>query len=283
MASFKRTPKINVGEFPYADIMPLSRKRAIENAVTQKKWVKIVAVGVAAAILLSGASFGFKFVNQMTYNSAVSDQKAIETQISKNSATDDALSIFDSRTNSVDKATAAQIKWAELYKKLQEAAPEGASISTAQIIPGGTNSKEAAVAVIVDLSANHPISYYDAYQAYEKFPGLVKGQIAISNLNGSSSTTNTSTPVSGSDDNSDGGSYSYSIGLLLDGSYLKYESDRTQTSSKKSTVSDEDKRKAFAEANDGTFSAEDLRNLRDDVNGVNTNQTSGTDLSEGSN
>lgn len=280
MASFKRTPKINVGEFPYADIMPLSRKRAIENAVTQKKWVKIVAVGVAAAILLSGASFGFKFVNQMTYNSAVSDQKDIETQISKNSATDDALSIFDSRTNSVDKATAAQIKWAELYKKLQEATPEGASLGTAQIVPGGTNSKEAAVAVILDITSNQPISYSDAYDSFSDFPGLVKGQIAISNLSGDSGTSNAGTSEANAPS---AGAYSYSIGLLLDGSYLKYESDTTQTNSKKSTVSDEDKRKAFAEANDGTFSAEDLRNLRDDVNGVNANQTSGTDLSEGSN
>jgi hypothetical protein len=213
MASFRKTPKINVGEFPYADIMPASRKRAIESQVTKKKWIKIVGGGVIVAIVLSAGAFGFKVFTQLSYDSAVANKQTVEDQINANAEADNALTIFDSRSSSIEAASASQLRWSELLTKLEEVKPAGSSFKTVQIMPGGSASDEAAVAIVVDLQSTEPLGYSESYDSFSRMPGLVDGQIAIGNL---------TSGITGDSAENTATAYSYSIGLLIDGSYLKY-------------------------------------------------------------
>lgn len=215
MAPKKRVPKINVGEFPYIDIMPLSRREAIERGVAKTKWIKIVTGGAVVALILSLGAVGFNFSEQINYDNALSAQKAVETKIAAHSDVDNALTLKDLLTKNVDKASKSSIQWGELHKRISENLPEGSTLTSLDALTGGTIEKKPAVAVLTNISSDEPIAYSKVLDAFSKIPGLVDGSLQIGNMFAQKSTD----PTTGNPTTV----YVYPVAFSVDSSILVYD------------------------------------------------------------
>jgi len=182
MAPKKRTPKINVGEYPYADIMPISRKDAIDRAIAKAKWTKIVSYGVIVAIVISAGSFGFKFFEQLNYDGAVRDQSAIETEIATHADVDGALTIRDTITGNILRASAATINWQDLMNRVSSNLPDNSKLTSFEVKTGGVDKEKPAIAVLVNISSEQPIAYSAVLDSFSNINGLVDGSLQIGDL-----------------------------------------------------------------------------------------------------
>lgn len=181
MAS-KRIPKINVGEFPYVDIMPVSRRDAIERGIAKAKWVKIVTAGTIVAVVLSAGSFGFKFINQLSHDSAVNAQASVEEEIATFADVDNALTIRDYITNNILRSSEASVKWQDIMQRVRSNLPANSELTSFEVVTGGTNDKDASVAVLVSIASAEPIAYSTVLDSFGKINGLIDGSLQIGNL-----------------------------------------------------------------------------------------------------
>lgn len=181
MAS-KQTPKINVGEFPYIDIMPLSRREVIEKKVAKQKWIKFVTIGAIVAVILSAGAGGFRFLEQFNHDKAASDQAAVEKNIDTFSEVDDALTIRDSVTDKILNASASSVEWEEIISRITSNLPSDSVLTSLEVQTGGITESEPAIAVLVSISSSQPIAYSKVLESFGNIDGLVDGSLKIGNL-----------------------------------------------------------------------------------------------------
>ena len=178
----KRIPKINVGEFPYVNIMPQSRLAAIESGVAKAKWIKIIGVGVAFAAVVCLGSVGFGIVAQINQDSAISAQADVEKTIKSNAIVDSALTIRDSLTKDILRSSASTIKWQDLESRVRTNLPGDSELVSFQAVTGGTEKGKTAVAVLVSIASTQPIEYSKVLKSFSNISGLVDGSLQIGNL-----------------------------------------------------------------------------------------------------
>ena len=258
----RKKPDLQVGGFPTADLTPPKRKQAIENAELQTKLVKLLGGVTVLALLISGAAVGFKLYNSAQYNAAQAESTSINTKIEAQSVIDNMVTVYDSRKGAIASASAASINWEKAYTSIQQVtASAGATITSLQMQSGGTANDSASTAALINIQSQSPIYYADVYSAYSKLKGLAPGQLSISSL--------------GSTKDKDQRTYTYSIAVLLDSSFLKTQgaaaSNPTEAAS--SPTTDTPKASPFTELNDGDVTVKDLQGLRQDVADQNTQQT----------
>lgn len=205
----RKTPKINVAEFPYVDIMPQSRRDAIDRDVAAAQWKRILAWTAIIAVVVSLGSVGFRFYTQLLNDSANSKLSAVETKIDSYASVDEALTIENGINANITTATANSIGWIDLLSRIQSGIPSGASPGNLNVITGGT--KAVSVAVSVDISSTKPITYAEVKGSLENIKGILPESILIGDMD--SSTTDS------------GRVYTYSVAFSVDDSLLLHAAD----------------------------------------------------------
>lgn len=180
--AIKKNTKINVGEFPYVDIMPTSRRNSIERGLARKKWIKIVSTGAVFAVLLSAGAVGFRFYEQMNQDSALSSQAAVESSIKTHAAVDTVLTLRDTLTRNVLRSSASTINWQDLMARIQNNLPSSSSIVSFETQTGGTLKDKPAIAVLVSIASTQPIAYSTVLESFGHINGLVDGSLEIGDL-----------------------------------------------------------------------------------------------------
>lgn len=178
----KKVVKINVGQFPYVDIMPQSRIDSIERGIAKSKWTRFVVAGTVFALVLSAGSVGFKFLEQINYDQAVSEKDAVEALIKTNGEVDAALTIRDSLTSNLLSSSASTINWQDLIQRVSQNLPSNSSLVSFQVQTGGIEEGKPAIALLVNIASTEPIAYSTVLESFGQINGLVDGSLAIGNL-----------------------------------------------------------------------------------------------------
>lgn len=186
----KKNPKINVGEYAYADLMPISRKTAIERGQARSKWIKIVIQGAVVAVILCVGAIGFRGFEQVNYNNAMSEQEKVEAQIKTHAEVDRALTLRDLLKGNILKASSSAINWQDLLHRVSSNLPEDSTLSSFQVETGGTSTEEGSptAAILVTVSSLQPIAYSQVLESFGKVPGLIGETLLIGDMTTSSGT-----------------------------------------------------------------------------------------------
>jgi hypothetical protein len=209
----KRAPKVklNVGEFPTVDIMPVSRRNTIELKLARAKWTKNLITAVAVGVVLSTAAFGFRVYNQLQYDAAVSEQELVESQINTeaNVDIDHALTLRETLKVNVQTGGLTAIKWQDLESRITNQLPNNVTITALSISTGGIDEGAPAATMLMSITSPQPITYSTTFDAFNNIDGIVEGTVKIGNLTGTAGSTE-----------GEGSSYTYPVAFSIDTSVL---------------------------------------------------------------
>lgn len=214
-----KTVKINVGEFPFADLMPQSRIDAIERKKATKEWVGRIIGAVVIMLLVSAGSVAFKIWNQMQYDAQVDKKAEIDLSISGLADVDRAVSIQLMIEENIKTATVAQINWVDLIERVQSNLPPNSSLKTFNVAAGGYMDNQAAVGIQMTITSSEPIAYSMLSSTVTSIPGFM-GDLEIGNM------TAASAPGPADPDGRPPGTvstYTYPIAFSLDTSILLHK------------------------------------------------------------
>lgn len=172
-----KKPKIISGQYPVADLMPKSRLEAIDLRQTKRKWRKAVIYTFAACLIASVGVIGLRVYTQFNYDSAVSSQDSINSEIAGYAEVDQALTIQNEITALQQQGATAEISWSSLLNRIQGQLPAGSSLSGFTVTVGGTSPDAPTAAIITKVSSPAPISYSEVLSAFNGLEGVSDVQI----------------------------------------------------------------------------------------------------------
>lgn len=221
-----KTVKINVGEFPYVDIMPSSRHEAIERGIAKGQWMRRVTGSLIVVLIASGGAFGYKLYNQGLYDAEVLSKNSVEQQIAQRSDVDQALTIKTMVEENIKKSVANEIDWDELLKRVQGNLPENSQLSTISVMTGGTIEGKPSVGVQIQIISQFPIAYSQVVTALSGVPGIITDSLEIGNM----SSVSTPGPLDANGKATDAVlAYTYPITFSIDTSLLRFVKGEPQS------------------------------------------------------
>ncbi len=206
MAGRKRIPKINVGEYPYANLMPASRNEILLAGKAKEQWIKIVIGSAVVAVILTGGSFGWQLVQANNLAAVEKSQASVEAKIKEFAAVDSTMTIRDGRLSDIERAGANAINWQKLATEISSNLPQGSSLSSFNALTGGTKEGEPSTAIVVTISSAQPIDYSNVLESFSVMDGVTDGSVVIGDLASSNSNAEVA--------------YEYSVAFSMDNTFL---------------------------------------------------------------